>query len=225
MPLPPIAVVSQPAQAASLLKPARARILEYLREPDSATGVAAALELPRQRVGYHVRHLERIGLLRHVGDRRRGNFLERLLVAAARHFVIAPSALGRLGAHPDEVPDRLSSDYLVAVAAQTARDVAAIGEAARAAGRTASAMTLQVDVRFGSPEEQGRCAEEIAGFVADLARRYHRPTTTESRGVRFLIAGYAMPRPRARAATREPGGASQRPAPGAQHPPSVEDSQ
>lgn len=208
MPQSPVAVVDRPAQAASLLKPVRARILEHLREPDSATGTAAVLGLPRQRVGYHVRHLERIGLVRHVGDRRRGNFLERLLVAAARHFVIAPSALGRLGAHPDEVRDRLSSDYLVAVAAQTARDVAAIGEAARAAGKTPSAMTLQVDVRFGSPEEQGRCAEEITGFVADLARRYHRPTTAGSRTVRFLIAGYATPRPPARAATREPGAAS-----------------
>jgi len=193
--IPLIAVIDRPAPAASLLKPVRARILAHLREPDSATGAAAALGLPRQRVGYHVRQLEQLGLVRHVGDRRRGNFLERLLVAAARSFVIAPSALGRLGAHPDEVPDRFSSDYLVAVAAQTARDVAALGDAARRAGRTSSTMTLQVDVRFSSAEEQGRCTDEIARFVADLARRYHRPTTAGSRSARFLVAGYATPRP------------------------------
>jgi hypothetical protein len=46
-----IAVIDRPAQAVALLKPVRARILEHLRAPDSATGVAAALGLPRQRVG------------------------------------------------------------------------------------------------------------------------------------------------------------------------------
>jgi len=205
---PLIAVIDRPAQAVALLKPVRARILEHLRAPDSATGVAAALGLKRQRVGYHVRQLEQLGLVRHVGDRRRGNLIERLLVTVARHFVIAPSALGRLGAHPDEVADRFSSDYLVAVAAQAARDVAALGEAARTAGRKPSVMTLQVDIRFSSPEEQGRCAEEIAGFVADLAKRYHKPTTAESRSVRFLVAGYATPRPPARAGTPGAGEAS-----------------
>jgi DNA-binding transcriptional ArsR family regulator len=208
MTIPLIAVVDRPAQAASLLKPLRARILEHLCEPDSATGVAAALGLPRQRVGYHVRQLEQLGLVGHVGDRRRGNFIERLLVAAARYFVIAPAALGRLGAHPDEVSDRFSSDYLVAVAAQTAREVAALGEVARTAGNRAATTTLQVDIRFSSPEEQGRCADEIARFVADLARRYHRPTTAESRSVRFLVAGYATPWPPARSGTSGTGAAS-----------------
>jgi len=204
----PVAVVDRPSAAASLLKPIRARILEHLREPDSATGVAAALGLPRQRVGYHVRQLEKDGLLRHVGHRRRGNFLERLLRATARHFVIAPSALGRLGARPDEVGDRFSIDYLLAVAAQTMREVAALREAAETAGRKLATMTLEADVRIASEEEQRACAEELATFLADLAKRYHKPSAPGSRRVRFVVAGYTTPRPGDRSTEAPPGGAS-----------------
>ena len=204
---PLIAVVDRPDQAASLLKPVRARILEHLREPDSATGVAAALGLPRQRVGYHVRELQKLGLVRHVGHRRRGNFLERLLAATARHFVIASSALGRLGARPEDVADRFSSDYLVAVAAQAVREVAALREAARAAGKKEVTMTLEADIRVASAEDQRACGEAIARFLADLARRYHKPSTPDSRTVRLLVAGYAKPRPGGRqppVASRQP---------------------
>lgn len=203
-----VVIVDRPSAAASLLKPIRARILEHLRAPDSATGVAAALGLPRQRVGYHVRQLERDGLLRHVGHRRRGNFLERLLAATGRHFVIAPAALGRLGARPDEVGDRFSIDYLLAVATQTMREVGALREAAETAGRRLATMTLEADVRVASEEEQRACAKELAAFLADLAKRYHKPSTSDSRRVRFVVVGYTAARPGERAAEAPPEGAS-----------------
>jgi hypothetical protein len=195
-----VGVIDRPAQAMSLLSPIRARILEYLRRPDSATGVSAALGLPRQRVGYHVRALAQQALLTHVGDRRRGNFVERLLVASARHFVIAPSALGRLGARPEDVADRLSGDYLVAVAAQTVREVAALRDVAQLAGQPLATMTLQADIRVASADDERACGEEIADFLAGLSRRYHKPSSPKSRTVRFLVAGYATPRPPGRAA-------------------------
>ena len=67
------AVVESTDQAATLMDPMRLQILAHLREPESAAGVARALGLPRQRVGYHIRELERAKLLRSVGERRRGN--------------------------------------------------------------------------------------------------------------------------------------------------------
>ena len=72
------------------------QILKLLREPRSAASVARELELPRQRVTYHVRALEKSGLLRNVGERRRGNFVEQLVQATARYYLIAPQALGDL---------------------------------------------------------------------------------------------------------------------------------
>jgi hypothetical protein len=54
-----VQLIDEPAAAAAALHPLRRRILEHLQEQDSAAGVARALSLPRQRVTYHVRELER----------------------------------------------------------------------------------------------------------------------------------------------------------------------
>jgi DNA-binding transcriptional ArsR family regulator len=90
---PSLAVIAAPDQAAALLKPlVRLRILERLRKPDSATGVATALGLPRQRVGYHLKELEHRGLVRHAADRRKGNCIERVLHASAGRYLISPRA-------------------------------------------------------------------------------------------------------------------------------------
>ncbi len=83
-------------EAGLMLHPVRMQVLEQFREPASAAEVARRLELPRQRVGHHVRLLQEHGLLLHVGERRKGNFLEQLLQANARAYVIAPQALGPL---------------------------------------------------------------------------------------------------------------------------------
>ena len=115
--------VRDPAQAAALLQPQRLRLLEGLSEPDSAAGLARRFGLPRQQLNYHLRELERAGLVELVEERRRGNCVERVVVATARHYVISPEVLGGLGASLDEVRDHFSSTSLVAVAARAIREL------------------------------------------------------------------------------------------------------
>ncbi|MGQ0539766.1 MAG: ArsR/SmtB family transcription factor [Gemmatimonadaceae bacterium] len=85
------------AQAALLLHGARGRLIALLAEADTATGISRRTGLSRQRVGYHLRALERAGLIECVSERRKGNCIERVLRATARSYVIAPEALGALG--------------------------------------------------------------------------------------------------------------------------------
>ncbi len=185
-----VAAVESPDRALSLLKPVRHRILELCQEPTSATRMAVALGMPRQRVGYHVRALEDSGLLRHVGDERRGNCVEHLVQASARRYVISPAALGALGANPDAIRDRFSSDYLIAVAAKTVREVGTLQNRALEAAKKLPTLTLQTEVRFASPTEQQAFAEELANSVADLVRKYHRRTDERGRTFRFVMGGY-----------------------------------
>ena len=188
-----IAIVEGPNRAASMLKPLRRRILEHLRDPNSAAGVAAALGLPRQRVGYHVRQLEKQGLIRQVGERRKGGCVERLMQATARHYAIGSAALGGLGTTPDQVRDRFSSDYLVAVAAQVMRDVGMMQEKASRADKKLATLTLQTEVRFTSPDEQRAFAAELADAVKRLVERYHRAEAKGGRTFRFVVGGYPSP--------------------------------
>ena len=73
----PVHFVRDPIQVSSLIDPVRAQILQLLIEPNSASGVARKLGIPRQRANYHVRELEKVGLVELHEQRRRGNCTER----------------------------------------------------------------------------------------------------------------------------------------------------
>ena len=113
-----VAVIEDPAAAEAALDPTRARLLAQLAEPQSATMLAAAAGLPRQKVNYHLRTLERHGLVELVEERRKGNVAERMVRAIAASFVISPAALAAVAPDPARAPDRLSAGWLLALAAQ-----------------------------------------------------------------------------------------------------------
>jgi DNA-binding transcriptional ArsR family regulator len=186
----PVSVLRSLDAASAVLDPTRLRILAGMREPTSAAAVARTLGLPRQRVGYHVRALERQGLLRPVGERRRRGTHERLLQATARSYAVSPEALGVLGAMRAEVQDRFSSAYLLAATGRTLRDVPILQERAAEAGKKLPTLTVETEVRFASPQDQSAFAAELTQAVAALAARYHRGDAALGRTFRFLVVGH-----------------------------------
>ncbi|HET6372982.1 MAG TPA: helix-turn-helix domain-containing protein [Candidatus Polarisedimenticolia bacterium] len=188
--MPNVQLVQTYRPAAALLHPLRRRILEQLREPDSASGLARRLALPRQRLNYHLRSLEKHGFLELVEERRKGNCVERLLRATARAFVISPEALGALGADPADVEDRFSSSYLVAVAARAIRDIGLLRPRAEKAGKRLGTFTLQGQIRLASAAQRKAFMEELTNEVARLTAKYHDELSESGRGFQFFIAGY-----------------------------------
>jgi DNA-binding transcriptional ArsR family regulator len=185
-----LAVVTAAAQAAALLDPVRARLLEHLREPDSAAGAARVLGLPRQRLGYHVRELERAGLLVAVGERKQRNCIERLLQATARRYVISPTALGGGHLSAETVRDRFSSEYLVASASRVVQDVGTLQQLAKDAGKKLPTLTVETDVRFATPQAQHAFATELAECMARLVEKYHDNDAPHGRRFTFLAVGH-----------------------------------
>ncbi|HVE77472.1 MAG TPA: helix-turn-helix domain-containing protein [Gemmatimonadaceae bacterium] len=192
-------IVGDPASAGSMLHPLRLRVLAALDRPDSATGVARRLGLPRQQVNYHLRELEADGLVRAVGERQRRGLTERLVQAVARSYVISPGVVGDLAAEPSKVSDRMSSAYLVAVAAQMIHDLAALREAASRAGKRLPTLTLESEVRFAGPDAQRAFAQELTEAVAGLVAKYHDARAPRGRSFR-VVAGAYPASPRARGA-------------------------
>ncbi len=131
-----VAVIGDPAAAEVSLDPVRARLLGELAEPASATMLAARVGLPRQKVNYHLRALERHGLVELVEERRKGNCTERVLRATAASYVISPAALAAVQPDPGRAPDRVSAAWLLAVASRLVRDV---GDLMTGAARAAAA--------------------------------------------------------------------------------------
>lgn len=187
--------VLESASAASLLNPMRLRILDALREPGSASTVGRQLGLARQKVNYHLRELEKAGLLEEVEQRRAGNCIERIVRAKATHYLINPGVLGTLAADGASVEDRFSSAYLIALAAGVIRDVASAQQRAAKSKKRVPSFALQTDVRFASAEERRAFTEELTNAVAKLVAKYHDDETAGGRTMRFVIGAYP-PRPK-----------------------------
>src|SRR5919201_5593788 len=130
-----VAVIEDPAAAEVSLDPVRARLLAELAEPASATMLAARVGMPRQKVNYHLRALERHGLVELVEERRKGNFTERLMRATAASYVISPTALAALAPDPDRSRDQASAHWMVALAGRLVSEVGDLIERANEAGQ------------------------------------------------------------------------------------------
>ena len=182
--------VGNTAGASALLNPLRLQILERLREPDSASGLSRLMKLPRQKLNYHLRELEKHGLVEQVEERKRGNCVERIVRATARYYLISPAALGNLATDPDQTQDRFSSTYLVAVAARAIHDLALLRARAEKAGKKLATFTLETDVKFASAAGLHAFSEELANAVAKLVTKYHDEKTSGGRHYKIIIGSY-----------------------------------
>jgi DNA-binding transcriptional ArsR family regulator len=183
-----VAVIEDPAAAEAALDPARARLLAELAEPRSATMLAAAAGLPRQKVNYHLRSLERHGLVELVEERRKGNVTERMLRATAASFVISPAALAAVAPDPTRAPDRLSATWLLALAAQLVRDVGDLITGSARAQRRLATFAMDGEVRFASAADRAAFTEELTRAVTALVAKYHDEGAPGGRGHRLVIA-------------------------------------
>src|SRR5918994_1012418 len=164
-PMLDVAVIGDPAAAEVSLDPVRARLLGELAEPASATMLASRVGLPRQKVNYHLRALERHGLVELVEERRKGNCTERVLRATAASYVISPAALAAVQPDPDRAPERVAT------------------------------FAIDGEVRFASAADRAAFAEELASAVATLVARYHDPRATHGRDHRVVVAVHPSVQP------------------------------
>lgn len=183
-----VAVIENAAAAEASLDPVRSRLLAELATPGTATTIAARIGLPRQQVNYHLRTLERHGLVELVEERRKGNMTERLMRATAASYVISPAALAAVEPDPGRSPDRLSAFWMLALAARLVRDVGSLLIGARKAGKRIATFALDGEIRFASPADRSAFAEELSQAVAALVAKYHDDTAVGGRSHRIVFA-------------------------------------
>jgi DNA-binding transcriptional ArsR family regulator len=163
------------------LAPLRQAVLEQLREPGSAAEVAARLGESRQRINYHVRELERSGLVELVNERRRRGCIERVVRATADAVVVEPKVVGRPAAQ-----DRFAADTLIENGARLVRDVAAARRAAAERGQRLLTFAIEAEVGFEHPRDLERFTDALADRIAELATE-SRPGR---RRYRVIVAGH-----------------------------------
>jgi len=165
------------------LGPLRRAVLEGLGEgPASATELASRLGESRQRVNYHVRALERDGLVELYEERARRGCTERVVRATCHAVLVEPSVVGAL---PSE-QDRFAADTLLAGGARLVRDVVAARTAAEERGQRLLTFAIEAEVGFARPADLERFADALADRVAELAAELGPGERT----YRVLIGGH-----------------------------------
>jgi DNA-binding transcriptional ArsR family regulator len=168
-----IEVIEDPAAAEASLDPIRTRILQELAEPGSATQLAAKVGLPRQKVNYHLKALERHGLVELVEERRKGNVTERVLQATAASYLISPVALASVAPDPHRFSDRFSAFWLLALAGRMVQEVGKLIAGAAAARQKLATFAIDGEITFRTASDRAAFAEELGVTVTRLVDKYH----------------------------------------------------
>lgn len=193
-----LATVASPERAQVLLHPLRLQILSLSRQPASSSDLARRLDLPRQRVNYHVRALESAGFLRPAGRHRKGNMVEQRYVAAARGFVLSPAILGPVRADWRDIGDTDSADYLLALTEQVRGDVEQAADEARGGEGRLATISLKSQFRFQTPAQRTEFAAAVREAVVAAIARHTSPNRLENgrpargRAFRLVLACYPV---------------------------------
>lgn len=148
--------------------PLRTAVLASLRAPASATEVAERLGETRQRVNYHVRSLEKAGLVELVEERPRRGCTERVMRATCHAVVVEPRVMGELPAEQD----RFAADTVLAGGARLVRDVAAARTAAAERGQRLLTFAIEAEVGFSRPADLERFTDALAERIGELAAEF-----------------------------------------------------
>lgn len=175
--------------AAAMMNPLRIRILEELREPNSAAGLARVLNLPRQQLNYHLKELEKNELVELVEERRKGNCTERIVRATSRSYMVV---LNTAEIDPSAVQDSFSAAYLVSAASQLIQDVAVLQTGAQKAKKKLPTFTMQTEVRFSNPHQLQAFTDELAKTISKLALKYHTDKDPDARVYQFHLFSHPV---------------------------------
>jgi DNA-binding transcriptional ArsR family regulator len=194
-----IEMIQQDSQAIALLHPLRRRILEALRQPDSAAGLARRLHLPRQKVNYHVRELARARFLERAGRRRRRNMFEQRYVTRARGYVLSPELLGYVRADRAQAEDAFSAAYLLALSTQLQSELGRAVSEARQQGKRIATLSLCSSLRFESAAQRATFTSELQRAVTGVVARFSSPylaadgSPAHGRPYRLMLGCYPIP--------------------------------
>jgi DNA-binding transcriptional ArsR family regulator len=184
-----IAVIEDAATAEVSLDPIRTRILRELVQPASATQLAVRVGLPRQKVNYHLKALERHGLVELVEERRKGNVTERVVQATAASYLISPLALDSVAPDPRRFADRFSAFWLLALAGRMVQEVGKLIAGAAAARQKLATFAIDGEITFRTAADRAAFAEELGVAVTHLVDKYHDGgTSSQGRRHRLVVA-------------------------------------
>ncbi len=187
-----ILMVDSVDQAAAMMKPRRIAMLREMGEPCSCPELARTFGETPQKMYYHVKVLERAGLVERSGERLVHGITEGFYRARAESYWLSPGLVRRLGGK-QTVQDQTSLRMLAGHAEEMIEDVARLAERS-ASGEHVPSASLGVEIALPDVERRGEFLEELRTTFEAIAKKYTSDGNAESGEVfRFTLACYPKP--------------------------------
>jgi DNA-binding transcriptional ArsR family regulator len=177
-----------PEQALALLNPMRADILRLLAEPASASEVGRRMGEAPQKINYHLKSLEKVGLVRRDGTRQVKNLVEVLYRAVARTFVI-PDSFGWSEELTGRMKDEGALRQLINAAERIRTDAMKLMEVSESCGDVPSAV-LETELALPDEATRERFLQDYAEAVKGVVRKYRAASANEGESFRAVLAVY-----------------------------------
>ncbi len=179
------------ARAGALLKPLRVELLRRMSEPRTCPELGQELGETPQKIYYHVKVLEKAGLVEKVSERRVGGIVEGQYQASARSYWMSPRLVGQIGG-AGSARDQLSLGYILGIAEQLQAD---IGKLSRRVGEDTPSLGLSAEIYLEDGDRRAAFLEEVRDAVQSIAEKYGAVTGVERDpgAYRLMIACYPSP--------------------------------
>ena len=168
----------------ALIHPIRIRMLAALREPATAASVARLIGHTRQKANYHLKELERGGLVCAVGERRKGNVVEQLFRATAGTYLVSPQIAWSGGQRPQALRDQAALAALVDLGERVNRDACALLDRAAFDGEEISSAVVEAEVAFSDAEARSDFMRDYLEAIGPLLKKHG----VKSAGAAYRVA-------------------------------------
>ncbi|MDM5337670.1 helix-turn-helix domain-containing protein [Fictibacillus enclensis] len=183
-------LVTLPEQAAALLHPIRSEIVAALKVPASATEIAKMLNETPQKINYHLKALEKVGLVQKVGTRNVRNLVEVLYQAVAKTLILSES----LGLSPEtsqKLQDQQALAHVLSLTEAIKKDALHLMEQAEKA-QIPSAV-LQASVSLWGEKQRNEFMNEYFSLLHQLIEKYQSGEKENGEEYQVSIAIYPKP--------------------------------
>jgi DNA-binding transcriptional ArsR family regulator len=167
-----VQLLEDPEAVQALTHPVRVRVLEALRSPDSAAGIARAIGQSRQNANYHLKELERAGLVQRAGERRKGAFTEQLYRSTASTYVVSPRVAWGDERRASTLRDQVSLEHLVVLGDRLQRDASDLLDRATFDGQEIASAAVEAEVRFADEAARTAFMQDYLAALGPLLKKH-----------------------------------------------------
>jgi DNA-binding transcriptional ArsR family regulator len=176
-------------QARALLKSPRVDVLKQMAEPINCTTLGERLGQSPQAIYYHVKALEKSGLVEKVEERRVRGIVEGVYQATARSYWVSPRLVGKLGGER-ATRDQLSLGYLIALAEEVQDDVGRLAQHAPGGEDQAPSLGLSAQIELKTAADRAAFMRDVQQAFQALAETYGARGTKRGRHYKLALACY-----------------------------------